>query len=122
MLSAAAIAAKHTSALCNVCRVASNKTSNAVTKKHFIQSAKDIAQATGDMVKKVKVIIVKLPLVLYKNLLWFQTSFYLKFNNKVLLRLILKIVSNWKSSLCWFFDTFMLDWCKVWVGLHVFGI
>lgn len=55
MLSAAAVVAKHTSALCNVCRVASNKTNNAVAKKHFIQSAKEIAQTTGDMVQKVKV-------------------------------------------------------------------
>ena len=55
VLSAATIVAKHTSALCNVCRVASNKTTNAVAKKHFVQSAKEVAQATAHLVKTIKV-------------------------------------------------------------------
>ena len=55
VLSATTLVAKHTSALCNVCRVASNKTNNAVARKHFVQSAKDVAQATSDLVRSVKV-------------------------------------------------------------------
>jgi len=54
VLSAATIVAKHTSALCNECRVASNKTANAVAKKHFVQSAKEVAQATANLVKTIK--------------------------------------------------------------------
>lgn len=55
VLSAATIVAKHTSALCNVCRVASNKTNNAVARKHFVQSAKEVAHATANLVRTIKV-------------------------------------------------------------------
>ncbi|XP_076808289.1 talin-2-like isoform X3 [Clavelina lepadiformis] len=54
VLSAATIVAKHTSALCNVCRVASNKTTNAVARKHFVQSAKEVANATANLVHTIK--------------------------------------------------------------------
>jgi len=54
VLSAATIIAKHTSALCNSCRVASAKTSNPVAKRHFVQSAKDVANATATLVKEIK--------------------------------------------------------------------
>jgi len=56
VLSAAALVAKHTTALCNVCRVASSKTNNAVARKHFVQAAKDVAHATGMLVRSVKVL------------------------------------------------------------------
>lgn len=56
VLSAATVVAKHTSALCNACRVASSKTSNPVAKKHFVQSAKDVANSTAVLVKAIKVI------------------------------------------------------------------
>ncbi len=54
ILSAATVIAKHTSALCNSCRVASSKTNNPVAKRHFVQSAKDVANATASLVKEIK--------------------------------------------------------------------
>ncbi|XP_015512363.2 talin-1 isoform X1 [Neodiprion lecontei] len=54
VLHAATMIAKHTSALCNACRVASSKTSNPVAKRHFVQSAKDVANSTGSLVKEIK--------------------------------------------------------------------
>lgn len=54
ILSAATVIAKHTSALCNSCRIASSKTSNPVAKRHFVQSAKDVANATANLVKEIK--------------------------------------------------------------------
>ncbi|XP_032666457.1 talin-1 isoform X3 [Odontomachus brunneus] len=54
VLSAATMIAKHTSALCNACRVASSKTSNPVAKRHFVQSAKDVANSTACLVKEIK--------------------------------------------------------------------
>lgn len=54
VLSAATVIAKHTSALCNSCRVASAKTNNPVAKRHFVQSAKDVANATAHLVKEIK--------------------------------------------------------------------
>lgn len=54
VLSAATVIAKHTSALCNACRVASSKTANPVAKRHFVQSAKDVANSTANLVKEIK--------------------------------------------------------------------
>ena len=54
VLEAATIIAKHTSALCNACRMASSKTNNPVAKRHFVQSAKDVANATAILVKEIK--------------------------------------------------------------------
>ncbi|XP_054725014.1 talin-1-like isoform X2 [Uloborus diversus] len=56
ILSIATVIAKHTSALCNSCRVASSKTSNPVAKRHFVQSAKDVANATAKLVIEIKAI------------------------------------------------------------------
>uniref|UniRef100_A0A8C2DFR1 Talin 1 n=1 Tax=Cyprinus carpio TaxID=7962 RepID=A0A8C2DFR1_CYPCA len=55
VLSAATIVAKHTSALCNACRLASSKTSNPVAKRQFVQSAKEVANSTANLVKSIKV-------------------------------------------------------------------
>lgn len=55
MLSAATIVAKHTSALCNACRLASSKTPNPVAKRQFVQSAKEVANTTANLVKSIKV-------------------------------------------------------------------
>lgn len=55
VLSAATIVAKHTSALCNACRIASSKTANPVAKRHFVQSAKEVANSTANLVKTIKV-------------------------------------------------------------------
>lgn len=55
VLSAATIVAKHTSALCNACRLASSKTSNPVAKRQFVQSAKEVANTTANLVKSIKV-------------------------------------------------------------------
>lgn len=54
VLTAATIIAKHTSALCNACRIASSKTMNPVAKRHFVQSAKDVANSTASLVKEIK--------------------------------------------------------------------
>ena len=55
VLSAATVIAKHTSVLCNACKLASGKTSNPVAKKHFVQAAKDVANSTANLVKNIKV-------------------------------------------------------------------
>lgn len=55
VLSAATIVAKHTSALCNACRLASSKTTNPAAKRHFVQSAKEVANSTANLVKTIKV-------------------------------------------------------------------
>jgi talin len=54
ILTSATIIAKHTSSLCNTCRTASSKTTNPVAKKQFVQSAKDVANATATLVKEIK--------------------------------------------------------------------
>lgn len=53
-MSAATVVAKHTSSLCNACRLASSKTTNPVAKRHFVQSAKDVANSTAALVKAIK--------------------------------------------------------------------
>ncbi|KAG9489640.1 hypothetical protein GDO78_005541 [Eleutherodactylus coqui] len=58
VLSAATIVAKHTSALCNACRIASSKTANPVAKRHFVQSAKEVANSTANLVKTIKVMAI----------------------------------------------------------------
>ncbi|XP_060536716.1 talin-1 isoform X2 [Cylas formicarius] len=54
VLEAATLIAKHTSALCNSCRVASSKTTNPVAKRQFVQSAKAVANSTAALVKEIK--------------------------------------------------------------------
>ncbi|CAH0550425.1 unnamed protein product [Brassicogethes aeneus] len=54
VLEAATMIAKHTSALCNSCRAASNKTTNPVAKRQFVQSAKAVANSTAALVKEIK--------------------------------------------------------------------
>ncbi|KAM6111541.1 talin-1-like [Phoenicopterus ruber ruber] len=54
VLSAATIVAKHTSTLCNTCRLASSRTANPVAKRQFIQSAKEVANSTANLVKTIK--------------------------------------------------------------------
>uniref|UniRef100_A0A8B9CH07 Talin 1 n=1 Tax=Anser brachyrhynchus TaxID=132585 RepID=A0A8B9CH07_9AVES len=54
VLSAATIVAKHTSALCNTCRLASSCTANPVAKRQFVQSAKEVANSTANLVKTIK--------------------------------------------------------------------
>ncbi|XP_048001980.1 talin-1 isoform X10 [Leguminivora glycinivorella] len=54
VLSAATVIAKHTSALCNACRVASGKTTEPQAKRHFVQAAKDVANSTAALVKEIK--------------------------------------------------------------------
>uniref|UniRef100_A0A4W4G282 I/LWEQ domain-containing protein n=1 Tax=Electrophorus electricus TaxID=8005 RepID=A0A4W4G282_ELEEL len=54
VLSAATIVAKHTSALCNACRLASSRTANPVARRHFVQSAKEVANTTANLVKTIK--------------------------------------------------------------------
>lgn len=68
VLSAATIVAKHTSALCNACRLASSKTTNPVAKRHFVQSAKEVANSTANLVKTIKVCFY-----LVKSLITFNT-------------------------------------------------
>ena len=45
MLIAATVIAKHTSVLCNACKLASGKANNPVAKKHFAQAAKDVTNS-----------------------------------------------------------------------------
>ena len=55
VLAAATVIAKHTSVLCNACKVASSKTSSPVSKRHFVQAAKEVANSTANLVKNIKV-------------------------------------------------------------------
>uniref|UniRef100_A0A8B9N675 Talin 1 n=1 Tax=Accipiter nisus TaxID=211598 RepID=A0A8B9N675_9AVES len=55
VLSAATVVAKHTSALCNTCCLASSRTTNPVAKRQFVQSAKEVANSTANLVKTIKV-------------------------------------------------------------------
>ena len=55
VLSAATIVAKHTSALCHSCRLASARTANPTAKRQFVQSAKEVANSTANLVKTIKV-------------------------------------------------------------------
>ena len=57
VLAAATVIAKHTSVLCNACKVASSKTSNPVAKRHFVQAAKEVANSTANLVKNIKVYV-----------------------------------------------------------------
>ena len=54
ILSSATVIAQQTSSLCQSCRVASSKTDNPGAKRHFVQSAKDVANATAILVKDIK--------------------------------------------------------------------
>ena len=55
VLAAATVIAKHTSVLCNACKVASSRTNNPVAKRHFVQAAKEVANGTANLVKNIKV-------------------------------------------------------------------
>ncbi|XP_048581539.1 talin-like isoform X2 [Nematostella vectensis] len=54
VLAAATAVAKHTSALCNACKVASAKTHEPAAKRQFVQAAKDVANNTANLVKQIK--------------------------------------------------------------------
>ena len=54
ILESATVIAKHTGVLCNACRMASSRTTNQVAKRQFVQSAKDVANATSALVKDIK--------------------------------------------------------------------
>jgi len=55
MLRALSVIAKQTALICNTCRMASEKSENAGTKRNFVQLAKDIANGTATLVQAVKV-------------------------------------------------------------------
>lgn len=54
VLEAATTVAKHTSTLANVCRDASSRTENANYKKQFINSAREVASCTADLIRSIK--------------------------------------------------------------------
>ena len=54
VLSSATTIAKYTSSLCTACRVASEKTNDATTKRQFVQMAKDVANSTAALVREIK--------------------------------------------------------------------
>ncbi|XP_041983900.1 talin-1 isoform X3 [Aricia agestis] len=54
VLGAATVLAKHTSALCNACRVASGRSVEPQSKRHFVEAAKDVANCTAALVKEIK--------------------------------------------------------------------
>lgn len=59
IFAAATTIAEHTGFLCNACRIASSKTINPVAKRHFVQSAKDVASSTSVLVKEIKALDVQ---------------------------------------------------------------
>ena len=67
VLSAATVIAKHTAALCQACKAASTKTDNPVAKRHFVQSAKDVANSTANLVKYIKVKLIKFDVIFLKH-------------------------------------------------------
>ena len=56
VIGALSVVAKMNVAICNACRVASDKTENATTKRNFVQMAKDVANGTSALVQAVKVL------------------------------------------------------------------
>lgn len=54
VLSSATQIAKHTSTICTDCRTASGLSTKPITKRHFVQAAKDVANATAALVKQIK--------------------------------------------------------------------
>lgn len=55
ILNSTSIIAKNTSILCGITRDASINTTNPTSQRRFVQSAKDIANATAELVRKIKV-------------------------------------------------------------------
>jgi talin len=55
ILTFATTIAKHTSTLCNISRDASSNTTNPMARRNFVQSAKDVANTTAELVRKIKV-------------------------------------------------------------------
>ena len=55
ILTLAATIAKNTSVLCNISRDASSNTTNSIAPRRFVQSAKDVANATAELVRAIKV-------------------------------------------------------------------
>lgn len=76
VLSAATIIAKHTSALCNACRIAAGKTNNPVAKRQFVQSAKDVANNTATLVKAIKVFYHTIIYLLYIPAFSYNEGFF----------------------------------------------
>jgi talin len=58
ILTLATTIAKNTSALCNISRDASSNTTDQVARRRFVQSAKDVANATAELVRTIKVYIL----------------------------------------------------------------
>ncbi|CAF0840452.1 unnamed protein product [Didymodactylos carnosus] len=56
ILSCATTIAKNTSTLCNAARDASSRTTNALARRSFVQSAKDVANATANLVRTIKIL------------------------------------------------------------------
>ncbi|CAF0836753.1 unnamed protein product, partial [Didymodactylos carnosus] len=56
ILSCATTIARNTSALCNAARDASSRTTNALARRSFVQSAKDVANATANLVRSIKIL------------------------------------------------------------------
>lgn len=54
MLSSTTEIAKYSHALCHQCRNAANRCANPVASRQFVQSAKDIAQNTANLVRAVR--------------------------------------------------------------------
>ena len=66
-MQAATVIAKHTGTLCNACKLASSRTSNPVAKKEFVQFAKQVAGATAELVKNIKVQTVHVLITIFGN-------------------------------------------------------
>jgi talin len=56
ILTLASIIAKNTSTLCGISRDASTNTTNSIAGRRFVQSAKDIATSTAELVRKIKLL------------------------------------------------------------------
>jgi talin len=54
-LTLATTIAKNTSVLCNASRNASSNTTNPIARRRFVESAKEVANATAELVRTIKV-------------------------------------------------------------------
>ena len=54
LIQAATQIAQSTASLCNASQLASNRTNNVLAKRHFVQSAKQVANTTANFVKSIK--------------------------------------------------------------------
>ena len=66
ILSIATNIAKNTSVLCNAAREASSNTTNPIARRRFVESTKNVANGTAELVRTIKVCFHSRPTIHFK--------------------------------------------------------